>query len=144
MIVERTAVVPLPMDETWEVFFGNEMQNWRELSDMVVEIRDYRMRADGTPEYVMVNKAGPMTTSHRSDYVVYDPPHRAEDDTLESMLGGRWVTIHEPVEGGTRVTHRWDVEPHGIMKLLFPLIRPVFARQFQADLDQMVARITVS
>lgn len=49
MIVERTAVVPLPMDETWEVFFGNEMQNWRELSDMVVEIRDYRMRADGTP-----------------------------------------------------------------------------------------------
>ncbi|HUG09202.1 MAG TPA: hypothetical protein VMP13_09965 [Acidimicrobiia bacterium] len=94
--------------------------------------------------YVMVNQAGPMTTSHRSDYVVYDPPHRAEDDTLESMLGGRWVTIHEPVEGGTRVIHRWDVEPHGIMKLLFPLIRPVFARQFQADLDQMVARITVS
>ncbi len=142
MIVERTAVVPLPMDETWEVFFGNEMQNWRELSDMVVEIRDYRMRADGTPEYVMVNQAGPMKTSHRSDYVLYDPPRRAEDDTLESMLGGRWVTIHEPVEGGTRVTHRWDVQPHGIMKLLFPLMRPVFVKQFQTDLDQMVARIT--
>jgi hypothetical protein len=92
MIVERTAVVPLPLEETWEAFFGNEMQNWCELSDMVVEVRDYRMRADRTPEYVMVNKAGPMKASHRS------------------------VTLHEAVEGGTRVTHRWDVEPHGIMR----------------------------
>jgi hypothetical protein len=75
-----------------EAFFGNEMQNWCELSDMVVEVRDYRMRADRTPEYVMVNKAGPMKASHRS------------------------VTLHEAVEGGTRVTHRWDVEPHGIMR----------------------------
>jgi hypothetical protein len=141
MIVERTAVVPLPLEETWETFFGNEMQNWRDLSDMVLEVRDFRMRDDGTPEYVMVNKAGPMKASHRSDYVVYDPPHRAEDDTLESMLGGRWVTIHQAVDGGTRVTHRWDVEPHGVMKLLFPLMRPMFAKQFQADLDQMVSRI---
>lgn len=141
MIVERTAVVPLPLEETWEAFFGNEMQNWRDLSDMVLEVRDFRMRDDGTPEYVMVNKAGPMKASHRSDYVVYDPPHRAEDDTLESMLGGRWVTIHEAVDGGTRVTHRWDVEPHGVMKLLFPLMRPMFVKQFQADLDQMVSRI---
>jgi hypothetical protein len=141
MIVERSALVPLPLEEAWEAFFGNEMQNWCELSDGVVEIRDYRMRPDGTPEYVMVNRMGPIRTSHRSDYVVYDPPQRAEDDTLESMLGGRWATIHEPVEGGTRVTHRWDVEPHGIMKLLFPLIRPVFDKQFQADLDQMVSRI---
>lgn len=142
MIVERTAIVPLPLEETWEAFFGNEMQNWCALSDMVVEVRDFRMRDDGTPEYVMVNRAGPMKASHRSDYVVYDPPHRAEDDTLDSRLGGRWVTIHEEVEGGTRVTHRWDVEPHGIMKLLFPLMRPMFAKQFQADLDQMVSRIS--
>lgn len=141
MIVERTAVVPLPPEEAWEAFFGNEMRNWRDLSDMVLEIRDFRMRDDGTPEYVMVNRAGPMKASHRSDYVVYDPPHRAEDDTLDSMLGGRWVTIHEAVEGGTRVTHRWDVEPHGVMKLLFPLMRPMFAKQFQADLARMVSRI---
>lgn len=141
MIVERTALVPLPPEEAWEVFFGNEMQNWCELSDMIAEVRDFRMRPDGTPEYVMVNRMGPLRASHRSDYVVYEPPYRAEDDTLDSMLGGRWVTVHEPVEGGTRVTHRWDVEPHGVMRLLFPLIRPVFTKQFQADLDQMVARV---
>jgi hypothetical protein len=141
MIVERTAVVPLALGDAWEAFFGNEMQNWCELSDVVVEIRDYRMRPDGTPEYVMVNRMGPLRTSHRSDYVVFDPPHHAEDDTLESTLGGRWATIHEPVEKGTGVTHRWDVEPHGLMKLLFPLMLPIFKKQFQADLDQMVSRI---
>lgn len=143
-VIERSAVVPLPADATWEAFFGNDMQNWCDLSDMVVEVRDYRMRDDGTPEYVMVNKSGPMRASHRSDYVVYEPPYRAEDDTLESSLGGRWVTLHEPVEGGTRVTHRFHVEPHGPMKLLFPLIRPMFARNFQRDLDTMVERITSS
>lgn len=140
--VERCAIVPLPLEETWEAFFGNDMQNWCELSDIVSEVRDFRFRDDGTPEYVMVNRMGPMRASHRSDYVFYEPPHRAEDDTLESALGGRWVTLHESVDVGTRVTHRWDVEPHGMMKLLFPLIRPGFQRSFQRDLDTMVDRIT--
>jgi hypothetical protein len=76
-VIERSAVVPLPLEETWEAIFGDRMQNWVRLSDAVVEVRDYRMRPDGTPEYVMVNRAGPMKMSHRSDYVAYDPPHRA-------------------------------------------------------------------
>lgn len=140
-IVERSAIVPLPLEKAWEAFFGNEMQNWCDLSDGVAEIRDFRWRDDGTPEYVMVNRMGPLRASHRSDYVAYEPPLYAEDDTLESVLGGRWVTRHEPVEGGTRVTHRWNVEPHGPMRILFPLIRHGFERSFQRDLDAMVERI---
>jgi len=140
-VIERSAVVPRPLEATWEAFFGNEMQNWVELSDIVAEVREYRMRDDNTPEYVMVNRMGPLRASHRSKYVTYEPPHRAEDDTTESSLGGRWITIHEPVESGTRVTHRWHVEPQGMMKLLFPLIRRTFERNFQRDLDAMVKRI---
>jgi hypothetical protein len=140
-VMERSAVVPLDLDAAWEAFFGDQMQNWARLSDMVVEVRDYRLRPDGTPEYVMVNRAGPLKASHRSDYKVYDPPHRAEDDTLDSSLGGRFVTIHEAVDGGTRVTHRWNVEPHGVMKLLFPLMLRPMAKSFQKDLDDMAARL---
>ena len=140
-IIERSAVVPLSPEEAWEAFFGDDLQNWVRLSRSVVEVREYRMRQDGTPEYVMVNRMGPMRASHRSDYVLYDPPRRAEDDTLESPLGGRWVTIHEPVDGGTRVTHRWNVEPKGAMRALFPLIRPFFARGFRRDLDAMAQRL---
>jgi hypothetical protein len=140
-LVERSALVPLPPDEAWEAFFGEGLQNWVALSSSVVAVRDYRVRDDGTPEYVMVNRMGPMRASHRSDYVLYDPPRRAEDDTLDSPLGGRWVTLHEAAEGGTRVTHRWNVEPAGVMKVLFPLMRPLFQRNFQRDLDTMVERI---
>ena len=27
-VIERSAVVPLPLEETWEAFFGEQMQNW--------------------------------------------------------------------------------------------------------------------
>lgn len=139
--VERSAVVPLPLDQAWDAFFANELRNWVALSDVVLEVKEYRMRPDGTPEYVMVNRIGPIRASHRSDYVVYEPPHRSVDDTLESPLGGRFYVEHQPVKGGTLVRHRFDVEPHGVMRFLFPLMRPIFARSFQRDLDTMVERL---
>lgn len=140
-VVERSAVVPLSLEETWEVFNGNAMQNLVELSDSVVEVRDYRMREDGTPEYVMVNQAGPRRVSHRSDYTVYEPPHRTVDRVLDSPLGGVFYTEHESVDGGTRVTNRWEVEPHGFMKLMWPLMRRSMAKNFQADLEMIVQRL---
>lgn len=88
-VVERSVIVPLSLEEAWEAFFGDDMQNWVRLSDAVAEVRDYRMRDDGTPEYVMVNRMGPM-------------------------------------------------------RALFPLLRPIFVRGFQRDLDTMAARIRAS
>lgn len=140
-IVERNVIVPLGLEEAWEALFGNEMQNWCELSDIAAEIRDFRWREDGTPTYVMVNRVGLLRASHGSDYGVYEPHHRAEDDTLESSLRGRWVTPHEPVEGGTLVTHRSEVEPHGLIKALFPIMKHRFEEGFQSNLETMAQRI---
>lgn len=140
-VVERSAVVPLDVDEAWEAFFGNDLQNWCELSDLVVEVRDVEWRADGTPRYVMVNRSGPFRVSHRSDYRRYEPPRVAVDVATDTLLGGRWTTRHEPVDGGTRVTHRWEVEPRGPMFFVFPMIEKRFARDFQRDLDKMVERL---
>jgi hypothetical protein len=89
----------------------------------------------------MVNQAGPRKVSHRSDYSVYEPPHRSVDRVLDSPLGGLFHSDHESVDGGTRVTHRWEVEPHGFMRLLFPLIRKSMAKDFQADLDLVAERL---
>ena len=55
-VIERSAVVHLPLDETWEAFYGNQMQNWVELSDSVVEVRDYEVHDDGTPEYLVIHR----------------------------------------------------------------------------------------
>lgn len=141
-VVERSAFIPLSLAETWEAFNGNEMQNLVEISDSVVEVTDYRMRDDGTPEYVMVNQAGQRLVSHRSDYTLYEPPHRSVDRVLDSPLGGVFYTEHERVEGGTKVTNRWEVEPHGLMKLIWPLMRNSMAKNFQADLDAIAERLT--
>lgn len=94
-----------------EALFCNELRNWSELSDIVVEVRDYRMREDGTPGYVMVNKMEPLKTSHRSDDEVYEPSHRSVDRTPDSMLEGRFVVEHDSIDGGTKVSHRFEVEP---------------------------------
>lgn len=143
-IFERSTIVPLGLHEAWEAFFGNQMQNWRRLSDSVDETRDFRWREDGAPEYVMINRMGPFRPSHPSDYPVCEPPHRAEDDTLDSILGGRWTTLHESVDGGIRVIHRWDVVPKGVMKIRLPLMRRGFQKSFQSDLDNMAQRIVRS
>lgn len=141
MIVTRSAVVPIPQEEAWEVFNGNELRTLVELSDSVVEVRDYKMRDDGTPEYVMVNRAGPRKVSHRSDYIVYEPPTRTVDRVLDSSLGGVFYSDYQSVEGGTRVTNRWEVEPKGVMRLLFPLMRNSMERDFQGDLDLIANRL---
>ena len=87
-VLEWKAIVPLPLAETWDALYGNGFQNTVALSDSVVEVRDFRMREAGTPEYLMVNRAGPMRVSHRSSYIEYEPPHCSVDETLESALGG--------------------------------------------------------
>lgn len=141
-MLERSAVAPVSLEDAWEAFNGDEMQNLVRFSDSVAEVRDYRMRDDGTPEYVMVNQAGPMKVSHRSSYVVYEPPYRAVDEVLESPLGGRFYLELESVEGGTRISNRWDVVPNGLMRFVFPLLRSKMAQDFQADLDTIVERLS--
>lgn len=140
-VMERSTVIPLSLEDAWELFNGNELRDLVEVSEAIVEVRDYRMRDDGTPEYVMVNKAGPMKFSHRSDYIEYERPHRTVDLVLDSSLGGRFIAEHEAVEGGTRVTQRWEIEPRGLMRLLFPLMRSGMTRGFQEDLDAVAARV---
>ena len=76
---DRNRAVPPSLGETWETLFENEMQNWVRLSPMADEVSSYRLREDGTPEYVMVNRMGLIRASHRSEYLVYQPRHSRED-----------------------------------------------------------------
>ncbi len=141
IVLERSAVMPLPLEETWEALYGDEMQNAVRLSDSVVEVRDYQMRDDGTPEYVMVNKAGPLKTTHRSSFLVYEPPHRAIEESSETPQPGKLYIEHTAVDDGTRVVQRFEAEPRGIGGLLFRLMRPIAAKTFQADLDTILKRL---
>ncbi len=135
-MVEASVVMPGGPEETWDFVFGDELRRAVELSRMIVAVRHYRMRSDGTPHYTMVTRVGPFPMRGTSDYVVYDRPHRTVNRVLDSPFGGTFHMSFEAVPGGTRVTERWEVEPQNrLAALVLPAVRPLLARLLQRDLD---------
>ena len=123
--IEASAVVPMGREETWDLLEGDEMRRVVELSDAIVAIENYRMRPDGTPRYVHVGRIGPGRVRFTADYSVFERPRRTEATILDSPFRGTYHVDYEAVPDGTRVRHRWDVEPKSpLFGLLLPLARP--------------------
>lgn len=134
--------VPLGRARVWHYLFGDQMRHVPEIARSVVEIRDYRMRPDGTPEYTMVHRNGPMRFSERSDYYVFEPPHRAENWVRDSALGGVYTIELVEDDGGTRMTHRWELEAaNPVLRRLLPLAAKAIQRAQVKEADTMVERM---
>ena len=139
--IEASAVVPMGQEETWELLEGDRVRRVPELSDSIVAIEDYRMRPDGTPRYVHVGKMGPAKMRFTADYSVLEPPRGIEATILDSPFGGAYRVDYEEVPGGTRVTHRWEVEPqNAFFGLLLPVVRPLIERSLRRDLETIAER----
>lgn len=145
-VVEASTVVPLGLEETWDLLFGDQGQRMVEAVDNIISVEDFQMRDDGTPRYTMVRKVGPLTMSTISDYSVFERPYRTVSRALDpdAPFGGTFYTTHEPVAGGgTRLSFRMEVEPqNAIAGVMLPVIRPLFARQLQGDLDDLAKAAT--
>ncbi len=141
--VEASAVVPLSPEETWDLLFGDQGRHMVEAVDNVIAVEDFRMRDDGTPRYEMVRKVGPLTMRATSDYSVFERPYRTVSRALDAPFGGTFYTEHEPVAGGTRLTFRMEIKPqNALAALMLPVIRPLFARQLQQDVDALARAAT--
>ena len=139
--IEASAVVPMGRQETWDLLEGDEMRRVVELSDAIVAIENYRMRPDGTPRYVHVGRIGPGRVRFTADYSVFERPRRTEATILDSPFRGTYHVDYEAVPDGTRVRHRWDVEPKSpLFGLLLPLARPLIERSLQQDLKTIAER----
>jgi Polyketide cyclase / dehydrase and lipid transport len=139
-LAEASAVVPLNPEQTWDVLIGNQMQRLVEMPEIsVVAVKDYQVRSDGTARYRVANKAGPSSIWHTADFTVYERPHRSVNRVLDSPFGGIFYGTYEPTTaGGTWVTWRWEVEPQNLLAaVLLPMMRPLFARSMQQDLDAL-------
>ncbi len=137
-VAEASAVIPLSPEETWDLLFGDQLQHVVEMSDSLVAVEDYQMRADGTPRYQMVQKVGPFKISFVSDYSVFERPHRTVNRALESPLGGTFYSTFEPVAGGTRLSFRWELEPQNpLVGRLLPVLRRLLAWSLQRDLNTL-------
>jgi hypothetical protein len=139
--IEASAVMPMGQEEAWDLLEGDQMRRAVELSDSIVAIEDYEMRPDGTPRYVHVGRMGPGQVRFTADYSVFERPRRTEATILDSPFGGAYRVDYEAVPGGTRVRHRWDVEPkNAFFGLLLPLARPLIERSLRRDLGTIAER----
>jgi hypothetical protein len=135
-VAEASVVVPLSPEQTWDLLFGNPEQRVVELFADIVAVEDYQIRADGTPRYRMVRKAGPFTMSFISHYSVFERPYRSVSHALDSPIGGTFYTTHEPTTEGTRMHWRWELEPqNALVGRLLPVMRPLVAWSLQRDLN---------
>ena len=132
---EASVVIPLSPEETWDLVYS-DMQQAVELVPDIVSVEDYQIRADGTPQYRMVRKAGPLTLSFMADYSVFERPYRTVSRPLGSPIGGTFYTTHEPTTEGTRMHWRWELEPQtSLVGRLLPVMRPLLAWSLRRDLN---------
>ncbi len=135
-VAEASVVIPLSPEETWDLLLGDQLQHVVEMSDSLVAVEDYQMRADGTPRYQMVQKVGPFKISFVSDYSVFERPHRAVNRVLDSPFGGTFYATLEPTTEGTQVHWRWEIEPqNALVERLLPVMRPLVAWSLQRGLN---------
>ena len=137
-VVEASAVVPLGLEDSWDLFLGDQLQHLVEAVDNVIAVENYQMRPDGTPRYQMVRKVGPITMRATSDYSVFERPYRTVSRALDAPFGGTFYSYHEPVAGGTRLSLRWEVEPqNALARVMLPVVLPLLRRQLQQDAEDL-------
>ena len=139
--IETSAGVPTGREETWDLLEGDRMRRAVELSDAIVAIEDHQMRPDGTPRYVHVGKMGPAKIRFTADRSVFEPPRRIGATILDSPFGGAYRVDYEEDPDGTRVTHRWKLEPQSaVFELLLPIVRPLIERSLRRNLETIARR----
>ena len=141
--IEGEALFPLSPEQTWDLVFGNRLQRLVELSDSIVAVENYEMRANGTPRYVMVTRIGPVTIRSTSDYTVYNRPRNTVNAVLDSPFGGVYEMDFQPDGANTRVSYCWSIETTTpFARILLPVLAPLIARSLRADLETVASRVS--
>ncbi|MFF2114985.1 hypothetical protein [Rhodococcus koreensis] len=139
--VHAEMVFPFGPDQTWDFFFADQGQHLVNLSKRVAAVRDYHIRADGTPRYAMALRIGPLTVQGTSDYTVFDRPRRTANAVLSEPFGGVYEMRFEPVVLGTRVRIEWKVEATTRTGgLILPMVAPLLAHALRAELVTIARR----
>jgi hypothetical protein len=110
-------------DERNEPIYNPRMRRVERLSAGPIG-RGTRFRAEttslGRPVVMMI------------ELTVYDPPHRLGSVTRMSSMEITGAVTFDPVPDGTRMRWSWEMRPHGLRRLLGPVLAGVGRRQEQA------------
>jgi hypothetical protein len=76
-----------------------------------------------------VMRSRPRRTTMTTQFTGYQRPRRLALRSHLSAMEIHGSLTFDPVLGGTRMRWSWEVEPHGPLKLMSPLVARVGARQ---------------
>jgi hypothetical protein len=79
-----------------------------------------------------VMRSRPRRTTMTTQFTGYQRPRRLALRSHLSAMDIHGSLTFDPVLGGTRMRWSWEVEPHGPLKLMSPLVARVGARQERA------------
>jgi hypothetical protein len=79
-----------------------------------------------------VMRSRPRRTTMTTQFTGYQRPRRLALRSHLSAMEIHGSLTFDPVLGGTRMRWSWEVEPHGPLKLMSPLVARVGARQERA------------
>jgi uncharacterized protein YndB with AHSA1/START domain len=122
VVIERPTeeVFDLVADEENEPRYNPQMRRAEKVSDGPIGVGTI-FQAEMTRRGLVV----PMTV----EFTEFDRPHRfAERVHMQSMDLTGGITF-EPVDGQTRMTWSWNLEPRGVLRFLAPVIGAMGRRQ---------------
>jgi hypothetical protein len=65
------------------------------------------------------------------EFTGFERPRRIEETVHMSSMDLQGGLTFDPVPGGTRMRWTWDLEPHGMLKAMSPLVARMGRRQEQ-------------
>ena len=105
MLVERTIVLPVPIEEAWTALMDWERQaDWMLDADSVTVVSDQR-EGVGVQLAVRTRLFGIAAFTEPMEVVGWDPPRRL-DIRHGSLVAGTGAWILDPTAGGTRFAWR--------------------------------------
>ncbi len=126
MLVERTIVLPVLIEEAWTALMDWERQaDWMLDADSVTVVSDQR-EGVGVQLAVRTRLFGVAAFTEPMEVVGWDPPRRL-DIRHGSLVAGSGAWILETIEGGTRFTWREEISlaVPALGELAARLYRPV-------------------
>lgn len=63
------------------------------------------------------------------EFTAYERPRRLASVTRSSMMQTEGALTFDPVAGSTRMRWSWNLQPHGVLKFMGPLVASMGRRQ---------------
>jgi len=134
--IESTTVINRPVEEVFAVL--SNLENNLKWDSVALEVKKTSEGPIGVgTTWRILQKTFGKRLEIEAKFTEYEPNRKT---TLKSKSGPFPVEArrtYEPVEGGTRVSHIFKIEPGGFFKLAEPLLMRLVKRGIENDLATM-------